>query len=138
MKSTLAIGAAFAAAVIMSSVCAADELTKRQLPKRVDLTGSRETKVIVAQIEIAPGGKVLYHPHNRDEFFYVLRGDGQRARQTTDQFQRGQTIHFPRGKLHGGFSVAGTTSFKAITTHLVDKGKSPIVALRLFKLVAWD
>jgi len=63
MKSTLAIGAAFAAAVIMSSVSAADELTKRQLLKRVDLTGSGQTEVIVTQIEIAPGGKVPRHSH---------------------------------------------------------------------------
>ena len=55
MNSTLAIGAAFTAAVIIRSVCAADELMKHQLPKRVDLTGSGQTKVIVAQIEIAPG-----------------------------------------------------------------------------------
>lgn len=128
MKSTLAIGAAFAAAVIMSSVSAADELTQRQLLKRVDLTGSGQTEVIVTQIEIAPGGKVPRHSRNGDEFIYVLKGGTASVPgRPPISFKEGQTIHFPRGKVHGGFTVTGTTPIKAITTHIVDKGKPLMV-----------
>ena len=128
MKYALALASACAVAVIISSISNADELTKRQLLKRVDLTGSGQTEVVVTRIEIAPGGKVPRHSHNGDEFVYVLKGGTASVPGGPPiRFKEGQTIHFPRGKVHGGFTVTGTTPIKAITTHIVDKGKPLLV-----------
>ncbi|MEM6495625.1 MAG: cupin domain-containing protein [Pseudomonadota bacterium] len=113
-----------AGAVTLSVTVNASDLIHREVLKRVDLTGSDKTEVIVTRVTIAPGGKVPRHSHHGDEFVYVTEGGTASVPgRPPIKFEAGQTIHFPRGKLHGGFTVTGSNSIKAVTTHIVDKGK---------------
>lgn len=106
----------------------ASDLIQRDVLKRVDLAGSDNTEVIVTRVTIAPGGQVPRHSHHGDEFVYVTKGGTARVPgRPPIEFKEGQTIHFPRGKVHGGFTVTGSSAITAVTTHIVDKGKPLVV-----------
>lgn len=107
---------------------AADAL-KRQELRRTDLTGRPGVEVIMTRLEAAPGAFIPRHTHPGDEFLYVLAGGTvQVPGQPVVTLKSGQTLHFPRGVPHGGFRVVGSQTIKAITMHVVDKGK-PLVEL---------
>lgn len=115
---------AFASLAGLTAPVGASDLIHREVLKRVDLTGSDKTEVIVTRVIIAPGGRVPRHSHHGDEFVYVTEGGTASVPgRPPIKFEAGQTIHFPRGKVHGGFTVTGSKSIKAVTTHIVDKGK---------------
>ena len=117
-------GLAFSMAV---GVAYADGLKRTEL-KRVDLTGQPETEVITSELEAAPGATIPRHTHHGDEFVYVLQGGMiQVPGREPMEMKAGQVLHFPRGVPHGGFTVIGDTPLKAITTHVVDKGKPLVV-----------
>ena len=102
----------------------AQENSIRQLLLRKDLTGKPDTEVIVSHLELAPGGKVPLHTHPGDEFLYVISGGiVAPTGKPPIRFRIGQTVHFPRGKVHGGFTVKGTEMLRAITVHIIDKGR---------------
>ena len=116
--SLAAAGAVFAA-----------EALKRQELRRTDLTGRPGVEVIMTRLEAAPGAFIPRHTHPGDEFLYVLAGGTvQVPGQPVVTLKSGQTLHFPRGVPHGGFRVVGSQTIKAITMHVVDKGK-PLVEL---------
>ena len=115
---------AFACFAGSAATSSAGDLIQREVLKRVDLAGSKTTEVIVTRVIIAPGGKVPRHSHHGDEFVYVTEGGTASVPgRPPIKFEAGQTIYFPRGKVHGGFTVTGSQSIKAVTTHIVDKGK---------------
>ena len=92
--------------------------------RRSDLTGSAETEVIVSRLTLHPGVRMPRHFHHGDEFVYVLQGGtAQVSGPKTITFKAGDTAHFPRGELHGGFTMTGDSALVAITTHIVHKGK---------------
>lgn len=106
---------------------AAGEL-KRIVLKRVDLTGVDGIEVITALIEAEPGAHLARHSHHGDEFLYVLEGGMiQVPGKDPVAMTQGQTLHFPRGMVHGGFDVVGEQVIKALTVHVVDKGKPLVV-----------
>jgi len=103
--------------------------TNRVELRKADLTGTGGTEVIMATLEIEPGGMVPRHFHHGDEFLYVLEGGAfQAPGQDPASFPAGATLHFPREAPHGGFTVIGDTALKVLTVHVVDKGK-PLVEL---------
>ncbi len=105
----------------------AQEETKRIELRRADLTGAAGTEVIMARLEIPPGGLVPRHFHHGDEFLYVLDGGSFRAPgRDPVTLGAGATLHFPREVPHGGFKVVGEGPLKVLTVHVVDKGK-PLV-----------
>ena len=121
---TCCFGIILAAVAGFSATVSASDLIQREVLKRVDLAGSDKTEVIVTRVTIAPGGKVPRHSHHGDEFVYVTEGGTASVPgRPPIKFEAGQTIHFPRGKVHGGFTVTGSNAIQAVTTHIVDKGK---------------
>ena len=109
-------------------VLAQDGVTRTEI-KRSDLTGTEGTEVIMATIEARPGAKMPRHIHHGDEFLYVIEGGTvQPPGKDPITFKSGQAIHFPRGVAHGGFTVIGDTPIRALTVHVVDKGK-PLMEL---------
>ena len=103
--------------------------TNRVELRKSDLTGYSGTEVIMATLEIEPGGTVPRHFHNGDEFLYVLEGGSfQAPGQDPASFDPGMSLHFPREVAHGGFTVVGDKSLKVLTVQIVDKGK-PLVEL---------
>lgn len=90
---------------------------------RADLSGVPGYEVIVARLEIAPGGVVPRHSHAGDEHLYVLEGgDLTTPNGKTVSFTPGMAITFPRGLVHGGLTGAGPGTVVVITTHVVEKG----------------
>ena len=102
----------------------ASDLIKQEILKRADLTGSNKTEVIVTRIVIAPGANIPRHSHPGDEIIYVVKGGFVSVPgKPPIEFKKGQTVYYPRGKVHAGFTVTGTQTIEAITTHIVDKDK---------------
>jgi quercetin dioxygenase-like cupin family protein len=106
----------------------ADGEVKRTILKRVDLTGVAGLEVITTLIEAEPGAMIPRHSHHGDEFLYVLDGGMiQVPGKDPVAMEAGQTVHFPRGTVHGGFTVVGDAAIKGVTVHVVDKGKPLVV-----------
>ncbi len=102
----------------------AEEGIERRELRRSDLTGSNGIEIILAELRLQPGARMPRHFHHGDEFLYVLQGGSIRVPGPKEiTFKAGDTAHFPRGQIHGGFTVAGETALVVITTHIVDKGK---------------
>lgn len=117
------------AAVALSPLPAlADGMMKRTELQRVDLTGVPGTEVITATIVAEPGSKIPRHSHPGDEFLYVIEGGMiQVPGKEPVEMKTGQAVHFPRGLVHGGFTVVGEKTIKAVTVHVVDKGKPLVI-----------
>lgn len=102
---------------------ALDGLERTEL-RRADLTGAEGTEVITSILEAQPGAGIPRHTHHGDEFLYVLEGGSiQVPGKPPMHLKAGETLHFPRGLAHGGFTVVGDKPLKALTVHIVDKGK---------------
>ena len=102
---------------------------ERKVLTQTPLTGQPNTLVIVARLTAHPGAVLPKHTHFGDEFLYVLRGGKVRLDNGKVQnLPTGASVHFPRGKVHGGFVVIGDKPILTLTTHNVDKGK-PLVSV---------
>lgn len=114
--------------VLMPVQAGADGTVKRTFLKKVDLTGADGTEVITTLVEAEPGATIPRHTHHGDEFLYVLEGGSiQVPGKDPVKMESGQVVHFPRGVVHGGFTVVGEKAIKGVTTHIVDKGKPLVV-----------
>ena len=114
--------------VLLPLQASAEGTLKRTILKRVDLTGVDGTEVITTLIEAEPGASIPRHTHHGDEFLYVLEGGSiQVPGKDPVRMETGQVVHFPRGVVHGGFTVVGEKAIKGVTTHIVDKGKPLVV-----------
>jgi quercetin dioxygenase-like cupin family protein len=103
----------------------------RKVLQKADLTGKPDTQVIVTHVDLMPGSSVPLHTHPGDEFLYILKGGTVAAPgKPPIRFKAGQTVHFPRGKVHGGFTVEGTEPLSVVTIHIVDKGVPVMVPVK--------
>ena len=94
----------------------------------VEITPSEDTVVIVTELILPPGSSIPPHTHPGDEFLYVLEGGTViMSSGAVINFEPGMSDHFPRGEIHGGFTVSGNQSLKVITTHIVDQGAPLII-----------
>lgn len=118
---------AVAVLTALSSIASASGKIERKLLKRSELAGKPDTIVIMAELIAHPGAVMPKHRHPGDEFLYVLKGGTTQSDDgKTQQLPSGASIHFPRGKVHGGFVVTGDSPIRVLTVHIVDKGK-PLV-----------
>ena len=114
-----------AAALLGASVLpsAAEGLSRTEL-NRADVSGADGLEVVVSRLEIAPGATVPPHSHPGDEHLIVLDGgtlampDGK-----TLEFKPGMALMFPKGKVHGNLTNAGTAPIVVYTTHIIQKGQ---------------
>ena len=129
IRRVLGVAALVAGALVLAPLPSfADGKVTRTVLKRVDLTGVEGLEVITTLIEAEPGASIPRHSHHGDEFLYVLEGGTTQAPgKDPVSFEAGQTVHFPRGVVHGGFTVIGDKAIKGLTVHIVDKGKSLVV-----------
>lgn len=88
-------------------------------------------EVIISVIENQPGETIARHIHHGEEAFYVLQGA---TLETADGKQitlpAGASAINPRDVAHAGLKVLGTTPFKYLAVHIVDKGASFTTILR--------
>ena len=91
--------------------------------QNAEISPAEDSVVIVTELILPPGASIPRHTHPGDEFLYVLEG-GTVTTQSGDniRFESGASDHFPRGEVHGGFTVSGDQPLKVITTHIVDRG----------------
>ena len=83
--------------------------------------------VIVTELILPPGSSIPRHTHPGDEFLYILEGGTVTTKSgAVISFEPGMSDHFPRGQVHGGFTVSGDQALKVITTHIVERG-APLV-----------
>lgn len=123
-------------AVLMFSVTAfllsfqfasAAEIQRTPLIK-AEISPAEDSVVIVTELVLPPGASVPRHTHPGDEFLYVLEGGMVTTKSgKIISFKSGVTDHFPRGEVHGGFTVSGVKPLKVITTHIVDRGVPLII-----------
>ena len=91
---------------------------------RADAPGSATHEVIVARLEIHPGGTVPLHTHHGDEHLIIVKGGPMKtAAGKVVNFNDGMVAHFLQGKVHGGLTSIGRETVIAYTTHIVEKGK---------------
>ena len=119
------VGFAIVGLLLMScgNALADGKITRTEL-SRTDVPGSATHEVIVAKLEIQPGGTVPRHTHHGDEHLIVFKGGPMKtASGKVIEFTDGMTVYFPEGKVHGGLTAAGDQAVVAYTTHIVEKGK---------------
>jgi quercetin dioxygenase-like cupin family protein len=91
---------------------------------RADLSGSATMEVIVARLEMFPGASIPQHFHFGDEHLIVVQGGpATLASGKVIEFTTGAALHFPAGKVHGGFTASGEAPLIVYTMHIVEKGK---------------
>ena len=99
------------------------ELVRTEL-SRTDLSGSTTMEVIVARLEMLPGASIPRHFHLGDEHVVVVQGGpATLASGKVIEFATGAALHFPAGKVHGGFTASGEDPLIVYTMHIVEKGK---------------
>ncbi len=119
------VGIAIVGLLLLSSGNAlADGKIKRTELSRTKVPGSATHEVIVARLEIQPGGTVPRHTHHGDEHLIIIKGGPMKTGSgKVIEFAEGMAVYFPEGKIHGGLTAAGDQSVIAYTTHIVEKGK---------------
>ena len=106
----------------LQCVSAAD-IKKVELQKS-DLDSNNNMEVLMTDITFPSGTYLPLHSHHGAELVYVLEGgfietkDGEKK-----EFLAGMSLLFPRGKVHGGFTISEGSTIRVISTHIVDKGK---------------
>jgi quercetin dioxygenase-like cupin family protein len=107
-----------------SNAVLAQDLVNREVLKQGDLTSNGDMQVIMASLELKPGAVIPRHTHNGDEYLYIISGGKVETPDKKEiEFKTGGSFHFPRDVPHAGFKVIGTETLKALTIHIVDKGK---------------
>ena len=107
-----------------SCIALADGKIVRTELTRADAPGSATHEVIVARLEIQPGGTVPLHTHHGDEHLIIVKGGPMKtAGGKVVTFSDGMVAHFQQGKVHGGLTSMGEETVIAYTTHIVEKGK---------------
>jgi len=109
-------------ATVLLSAAADDPVSRTEL-RRADLTGAPGTEVVVTRLIAQPGAMIPRHTHPGDEFVYVIVGGAIGAEGGEPMaLAAGDTLHFPRDQVHGGFTVMSATAIEVVTVHIVDKG----------------
>ena len=115
-------------AVASTIAASASGKIERKILKQSELAGKPDTLVIMAELLAHPGAVLPKHTHPGDEFLYVLKGGTTRSDDgKTQRLPSGASLHFPRGKVHGGFVVTGDNPIRVLTVHIVDKGKPLVI-----------
>jgi len=92
--------------------------------QRADLSGAPGMEVIMSVGEYKSGESIDLHIHHGIEAAYVIQGAAIEAPgRAPAMLPTGATVMNLRDVKHGGFKVAGDTSLKLFTVHVVDKGK---------------
>lgn len=122
---TLAAAALFSLGVATTLLAqtAADSL-QRVEQHRADLSGADNMEVIVSTAEYQPGESIGRHAHHGLEALYVIQGASiQTPGKDLKTLPTGATGLNLRNTMHAGFTVAGNTSLKLFTVHIVDQNK---------------
>ena len=127
MRKTVQRLAAISLLAVVSGAASAENLIERTELNRADLSNVPQMEVVVARLVIMPGGTVPLHRHPGDEHAIVIQGGTARTLDGEDiAFSDSVALSFPRGMVHGGFTVTGDKPMIVTTVHVVDKGK-PLV-----------
>ncbi|MDZ7839809.1 MAG: cupin domain-containing protein [Gammaproteobacteria bacterium] len=121
---SLTTGALAAAATLLFATSFAQDGAGRTELSRLNLAGAENTEVIMAELELPPGASVPRHFHHGEEYLYVVQGGTVETRDgEVVTFEPGQSLHFKREEVHGGFTATGSSVLKVVTVHIVDKNK---------------
>jgi quercetin dioxygenase-like cupin family protein len=92
--------------------------------QRADLSGAPGMEVIASVGEYKPGERIDLHIHHGIEAAYVVQGAMiEMPGKAPVMLPTGASVMNLRDVKHGGFRVAGDTSLKLYTVHVVDKGR---------------
>lgn len=120
-RSPAAAGLALGAALVFGVVQAQDGSGRTEL-RRSELAGTGNTEVIMSELVLPPGASVPRHFHHGEEYLYVIGGGTVETPEgKVITFEPGQTLHFKREEVHGGFTATGSSVLKVVTVHIVDK-----------------
>jgi quercetin dioxygenase-like cupin family protein len=116
----------FAAAVfiaVVGVISAQNSAIKRTVVYKGDVSvPGREA--VIAQVEIAPGGRAGRHTHPGDEISYVIEGEGELLidGQPPRKFKAGDGFSISAGLTHDAHNT-GTQPLKLAGIYVVEKGK---------------
>ncbi len=117
--------------VTLTGPAFAQQEATRTVLQQADVPGTTDMQVIVSLLEMPPGSSIPLHTHPGVEIAVVLDGatavsnNGEQLR-----FTPGLSVQFPQGLVHGGFTITGHSTFRAITTQVVEKGKPVITPVK--------
>ena len=96
---------------------------KRTILRKQDLSAAGREGVM-AQVEIAPGGREGKHTHAAEVFAYVLEGNPtlEVEGQPTETLAPGATFFIPAGKVHEGINSTDKP-VKLVVVFVAEKGK---------------
>ena len=121
MKS-MRIASAAALALAATVVIAQAPAIKRNVLQRIDLDGSRE--IILGMAEISPGGTTGRHTHPGVETGYVTEGELELMveGEGTKILKAGESYSIPLNRVHSG-TAHGSGATKVLANYVVEKGK---------------
>lgn len=106
----------------------AESQPKRTELQRTEVPGNPDIVVIVSLLEMPPGSYLGAHSHHGVEMVVIVDGGTAKTNAGESvQFTPGMTIKFPQNTVHGGFTVTGNTTIRAVLTQVVEKGKPLVV-----------
>ena len=103
---------------------------KRSVLQKHDLRAAGYEGVM-AQVEIAPGGREGKHTHPAEVLAYVLEGTAtlEVEGQPTQTLGPGSSFFIPAGKVHEGINN-GTSPVKLVAVFVTEKGKPMTTAAK--------
>lgn len=108
----------------VADLALSQELIRREIISRADLSGNARLEVIMSTLEVHPGAVIPRHFHHGDEHLFVIESG---AIETLDgspvNLATGSAMHFARGEVHGGLRFTGDRPVRVLTVHIVDKDK---------------
>lgn len=111
------------ALLLCMPVSAQDSAARKEI-KRVEFSGTPGMEVITSISELKPGDLLPMHFHHGIEAGTVLQGGMvQVPGKDPIALPTGAPIMNLRDVPHAGWKVAGDTTIKLFTVHIVDKGK---------------
>jgi quercetin dioxygenase-like cupin family protein len=95
----------------------------RTVLERADLSAPGR-EVVLAKVELAPGGRAGSHTHPGEEISYVLEGEAELivAGQAPRHLKAGDSFVIPAGVVHDAHNV-GTVPARVLAMYVVEKGK---------------
>ena len=122
VASAIALSLGMAGIHALKAQQAAPAVKRNVLMKQDSVAPGRE--VVMAQVELPPGGREGKHTHFAEVYAFVLEGtvNMEIEGEPTKTFHAGEVFFVPEGKIHEGSNTSGATA-KIAAVFVAEKGK---------------